>query len=389
VVLPAVRATIDDIAATLPSLPQRWMAPLDAALVALWAVASAVLLVRLVLAWRALAAVERTATTDVIAGVPVLVTPGLGPAVFGAHHPRLLVPRWLLDLDAPLRALVLRHEAEHCRARDPQLVLAAAIAVALVPWNVGAWWIARRLRLAVELDCDARVLRIDDDTERYGKLLLFIAQSQSQSQTRLAPMLAESNSHLSRRITTMTAPRPTHPHVRVAFLALVGAGALACSTKYATDLAAPPTAQARARSGNAQGASATYYEPKGAKPARPANSVVPRYPDSLRSARVEGEVLVAFVVDTSGLVVASTLKVLRSTDPLFTQAVRDAVPSMRFVPADLNGRKVKQLVQEPFYFDVRGSAASAARKPAPRATPTSDPANRNPMTLRPIVVTVP
>jgi TonB family protein len=385
-VLPAVRSTIGTITSTLPALPTSWISRVDAALVPLWVIASVLLIVRLVVAWRALSSVERAASPVVIAGVPVLVTPSLGPAVFGVRRPRLLVPQWLLDLDAPLRALVVRHEQEHCRVRDAQLTLAVAIGVALVPWNAGAWWIARRLRLAMELDCDARVLRGATNAERYGRLLLFIAQRQSR--THVATMLAESNSDLSLRITAMNTPRPANPTTLVALLALVAAGAIACSTKYAADLTTSPS-EGRSLSSSAQETGATYYEPKGAKAAKLAKPATPRYPASLRSTKVEGEVLVAFVVDTSGLAIPSSLKVLRSTDSLFTAAVRDAIVDMRFVPAQFNGRKVKQLVQQPFFFDVRGSAASAARKPAPAARPSSDPAVKNPMTLRPIVVAVP
>jgi TonB family protein len=384
VVLPAVRSTIATIAGALSPLPDTWILRLDTALMVLWAIASAVLLGRLLVAWRTLSVVERAASTDVIAGVPVLVTPTLGPAVFGLRHPRLLVPRWLLDLDQPLRALVLRHEQEHCRARDPQLTLAVAIAVALVPWNAGAWWIARRLRLAVELDCDARVLAGTGDPARYGLLLLLIAQRQAH--TTLAPMLAESNSDLTRRITIMNAARPANPTTRAAVLALVAAAALACSTKYAADLTTSPRMSERRLSGQGP----TYFLPKGATPVKPVpNSLVLRYPDSLRLARVEGEVLAQFVVDTSGQVDLESLRVLSSTHELFTGAVRAAVATVRFIPAQMNGRKIRQLVQEPFFFDLKGSPASAARKPAPAARPTSDSTNQNVMMLRPMVVAVP
>ncbi len=401
VVLPAVRSTLGTIAPALPSLQGPWTARLDRALVVLWAVASAVLLVRLAVAVRALAAVERGAGAGMIAGVPVLVTPSLGPAVFGVRRPRLLVPGWLLDLDAPLRALVVQHEQEHFQARDPQLALAAAVAVALLPWNVAAWWIARRLRLAVELDCDTRVLRTTGDTERYGRLLLFIAQRQSR--TNVATMLAESNSDLSRRISEMNTPRPANPYTRVAALALIAAFALACSTKYGTDLAATSSGD-RTVAGNPQQASGTYYAPKGATPAVPLQgSGVPVYPSTLAGAHIEGEVLAQFVVDSSGQVLPGSLRIVRSTDSLLTQAVRAAVPSMRFVAPELNGRRVRQLVQQPYYFDavvradvsnlqpkeVQGSPASASRKPAPAATPTTDPTNRNPMSLPPIVVKTP
>ena len=78
----------------------------------------------------------------------------------------------------------------------------------------------------------------------------------------------------------------------------------------------------------------------------------PRYPDMLRSANVEGEVLAQFVVDTTGRADMSTFKVLKSSHDLFTNAVRATLPQMRFYPAEIGGRKVKQLVQMPFQFTL-------------------------------------
>lgn len=384
-IVPAARSAIGTITGNLPGLPLAWATYVDAALIALWAIASLVLLVRLGWAMRALSRVERSAANEVIEGVPVLLTASLGPAVFGTRRLRVLVPRWFLDLDASLRALVLRHEQEHCRARDPQVTLAAAVAVALVPWNAAVWWAARRLRLAVELDCDARVLRADADPERYGRLLLFIAQRQSR--TRLASMLAESNSHLSRRITAMNAIRPTNPRVRVVFLLLVAAVALAASTKYATALTTPPSMPERALTGLSQGADTTCL--LGPPAAHGMNSAVPRYPDILRSARVEGEVLASFVVDTFGKADPGSFRVLHFTHELFVSAARNALPNMNFVPAEVGGRKVKQLVQQPFLFDVSGSKASASRPPSAEPGSCSSPDSRGVWRLSVIVVTVP
>ena len=76
----------------------------------------------------------------------------------------------------------------------------------------------------------------------------------------------------------------------------------------------------------------------------------PRYPDMLKSANVEGEVLAQFVVDTTGRADMSTFKVLKSSHELFTQSVRNVLPNMRFYAAEIGGRKVKQMVQQPFTF---------------------------------------
>src|SRR5436190_8929247 len=78
----------------------------------------------------------------------------------------------------------------------------------------------------------------------------------------------------------------------------------------------------------------------------------PRYPDMLRSANVEGEVLAQFVVDTTGRAEMNTFKVLKSSHDLFTNSVKSAIANMRLYPTGVGGRKVKQLVQMPFVFGL-------------------------------------
>ena len=97
----------------------------------------------------------------------------------------------------------------------------------------------------------------------------------------------------------------------------------------------------------------TYFEFQVEKQVAPApGNAGPRYPDMLRSANVEGEVLVQFVVDTSGRADMGTFKVLKTSHDLFTNSVRQALGQMRFYPAEIGGRKVKQLVQQPFNFTL-------------------------------------
>jgi protein TonB len=96
-----------------------------------------------------------------------------------------------------------------------------------------------------------------------------------------------------------------------------------------------------------------YFEFQVEKPVVPApGSTSPRYPDMLRQAGVEGEVLAQFVVDTTGRAEPATLKILKSSHDLFIQSVKNALPQMKFIPAEVGGRKVKQLVQQPFSFSI-------------------------------------
>jgi protein TonB len=79
-------------------------------------------------------------------------------------------------------------------------------------------------------------------------------------------------------------------------------------------------------------------------------SGAPSYPEMLKSSGVEGEALVQFVVDTTGRAEVGSFKVLRASHEAFGQAVRAALPRMRFLPAEIGGRKVRMLVQQPFAF---------------------------------------
>jgi protein TonB len=99
---------------------------------------------------------------------------------------------------------------------------------------------------------------------------------------------------------------------------------------------------------------ATYYEFQVEKQAAVApNNPAPDYPEMLKQAMVQGEVQVQFVIDTTGRADMSTLKILKSTHDQFTKAVRDVLPKMRFLPAEVGGRKVKQFVQLPFTFNIK------------------------------------
>jgi TonB family protein len=79
----------------------------------------------------------------------------------------------------------------------------------------------------------------------------------------------------------------------------------------------------------------------------------PRYPEVLRQSGIDGHVLVQFVVDTAGYVDMRSVKFINSSHDLFTQAVRNALPSFRFKPAEVNGQRTAALAEMPFEFEVK------------------------------------
>jgi protein TonB len=57
-----------------------------------------------------------------------------------------------------------------------------------------------------------------------------------------------------------------------------------------------------------------------------------------------------FVVNERGRAELESLRFTRSDHSLFEAAVKDALAALRFVAAEVGGRKVRQLVQMPFVF---------------------------------------
>lgn len=347
----------DSVAATRRAMmaPERLVRPVDrlrhasSVALALWAAVSLLLLVRLALAARAVRALRARAVPADVDGMTVLVDETDGPALVGWLAPRIVVPRVTLALAPAFRAMVLRHEWEHLRARDPIVAAIAPIATALLPWNPILWLAARRLGLALEVDCDTRVLASGVDPRRYGQLLLLASSFPGAAAA--DPLLVAFPSHLERRLDAMSTSTMPTSRLRLIMVVslLVIATAAACTSRITEGSAGPQPSPAA--SPQPLEVRQPYFEFQIEKPAQLASDS-PRvpYPDELLPQRTVGTVLAQFVVDTLGRVEPTTLKVLRSDAPAFTQAVKAGLSSLRFLPAEIGGRKVKQLVQLPFEF---------------------------------------
>ena len=97
----------------------------------------------------------------------------------------------------------------------------------------------------------------------------------------------------------------------------------------------------------------TYFEFQVEKPAEMlSDSPKPKYPSVLESSGIAGEVQAQFVVKSDGKADVDSFKQLKSTNELFTQAVKNVLPRMRFSPAMIGGKPVNQLVQQSFQFAV-------------------------------------
>src|SRR2546425_1931042 len=198
---------------------------LDAALTWAWGLSSGALLLSLGAAALRLAALRRGGRDATVDGRAVLVSDNVGPAVAGLWRPRVVLPEWALRLGERERRLMLTHEEEHVRVGDPWLLACGAAALVLAPWNPALWWQVRRLRLAVEMDCDARVLPRGGDTPAYGELLLRVGQRRARLPLG-APALGEPVSFLGRRIRRMGTALPRWRWAGATAASIVAAGAI-------------------------------------------------------------------------------------------------------------------------------------------------------------------
>jgi hypothetical protein len=189
-------------------------AMLDDMLAAAWIVGSAVVLLVYAIAWLAVRRALRRWPNTQVAGADVTVAERFGPAVFGLVDPRIIVPKWLLGKSGRLQAAVVTHERAHAAAWDTWWLAAAMLVVALIPWNPVMWWQQRRLRAAIELDCDARVIRGGLDPEPYARVLLAVAQHMAGRRPLLplpgAVYSTGRSSLLERRIRELVLRRPSN-----------------------------------------------------------------------------------------------------------------------------------------------------------------------------------
>ena len=221
--------TPSTVAETTPVASTRWnwrtpiraIARANGVAIDAWAAVSVALALYFVVGVVALARMRRRWERRSVLGFSVLVSDRTGPAVVGAISPAIVMPSWALNMEQSQLALMLRHEDEHLRANDVQLMTAAQLVLIAMPWNAALWWLMVRLGMAVELDCDARVLR-DADARSYGDLLLEVARPRRGPRLIGATAFAERAEQLERRIRAITRGRARASRRARAAAALAG-----------------------------------------------------------------------------------------------------------------------------------------------------------------------
>ena len=381
---PVMDAALNNLGAVASSA---MAARLDLPLAGLWLAASAGLLLVVAWGWVRLQLQARAWERRSVDGTEVLLSENVGPAVVGVLSPRIVMPRWVLGLTREERRLILAHEDEHRRKKDPALLAATLLLPMLAPWNPALWFGFFRLRHAVEVDCDARVLSRGVGSPLGYAHLLFQVGTQPGSVVPLGAGFGERASSLERRIRTMLEEKRKGGGGVMVLRSLVGLTLvlMACGlevpaesgTDSADPIAAPIPAGDVADPGAApEGVSEeTDVTPESQTPNRQELASAPTptpftvgpsllnrdelikameqsYPKELRDAGTSGTVRIQFFIDETGRVVETRLG-QSSGHPMLDEAALGVARLYRFEPARNGEEKVPVWVSFPITFQVR------------------------------------
>jgi len=324
--------------------------PLDGVLLVGWVLASGAILGWLAATHRRLRRDGAAWSHEELDGMTVLVSPDVGPALVGLAPSSIVVPRWFRDLPVETRRLALLHEREHLQAGDARLLLLGVLTAALAPWNPALWWMLRRLRAAVELDCDTRVLMGGVNAREYGGVLLEVGE-RSVLCALARPALAAPESLLSRRISALLSGHTgtRWPWGVVYGLTAVTLLALACSTPPPDGTTANPTGAPAAA---AALAGAVPENTLGLEPPSQVSAPPLDYPRTLREAGVEGRVAATVIIGTDGRVEPGSIQILQASNAAFEAPTRAAIEATAFRPGRLHGELVRVRAQMQVRFMI-------------------------------------
>jgi TonB family protein len=369
-------------------------------LLTLWLASVLATIVVVARAHRRLGKERRGWERENVDGRPVFVSSDRGPAAAGVLRPWIVVPRWILGLPPAQRALVLLHEEEHVRGGDTILLPFGLALASVVSWNPIVWWQLSRMRAAMEVDCDRRVLRRRPEPAVYGDSLLIVASRAVGTGLALAAF-SERPGGLHRRILAMTDVRTRWTSFRATVLVLlaVAVAVQACGVEGPVTLdeggielaeVPPPSFTGPGGEGSEPAPDLSgdrdprervirdpdfdpsEFEPPPtgeelrAEPTFTPFTVAPaitnrdevvammeaEYPPLLREAGIGGTVRVFFLINEEGIVEQIRLD-QSAGHPALDDAALNVAGAYRFTPALNGSRKVPVWVSFPITFRVR------------------------------------
>ncbi|MQA92115.1 MAG: TonB family protein [Gemmatimonas sp.] len=329
--------------------------PGDGFLLAAWLLASLTMAAFLARSGLLLRSMRRGWQPAEVSGHRVWLSRSCGPAVVGFLGGEIVLPEWIDEIEPGDRELLVAHEAEHIRSRDPLLLLFGTLAVVAVPWNPFVWWQVARLRTAMEVDCDRRLLGAGADLRTYGDLLLQVVARRS-----ILPPVATAFAHwpsqLERRVRVMTSTSVGRSTMKAigaavaAVLLVLGSCRLEQPTSLAPSIDAAGPDQIDLEALRAEPTFTPFTErPELIDRASYARALQEGYPDALAAAGIGGTTILWVLVDADGAV--GNLRLVSSSgyDDL-DQAAQAAMRQATFTPARNDGVAVPVWIQIPVTF---------------------------------------
>jgi len=165
------------------------------------------------------------------------------PIAFGLIRPTVgLPPDFAMRFDAAKQEAMLAHELAHLAAHDPLWCLLADVAMAVLWWHPGVWWLRRQLHLASEMAADEASLLVADGPRVLAECLVELGARLT------GPVLGQLRvsgfrSHLGRRVQRLVhlegrAWRPP-PRFGAAMMRIFGPMAMTVIVVLCTAWAAP------------------------------------------------------------------------------------------------------------------------------------------------------
>ncbi len=206
---------------------------LDDLLALVWVVLSSLLVVTVLFAFARLVREGRSWQPGSLGHRSVLWSRDTGPTIVGLLRPRVVLPAWVRAIGRREQELILAHEEEHIRAGDARLRFLMTLPLFVFPWNPALWLQRHRLNLAVELDCDRRVMRrMPGHRHAYGNLLLRVGAGRNGLHRVALVALSEGRSQLERRITRLEEQMPRVRRLQGVLLVLGAAAIVALAVLF-------------------------------------------------------------------------------------------------------------------------------------------------------------
>jgi bla regulator protein blaR1 len=285
------------------------------------------------------------------------------PALFGYLRPRLLLPLGVLEnLTRSEITYIFMHELGHLKRHDIGVSWIVTMLQVFHWFNPLVWYAFYQMRIDQESACDASVLariRKNQKKDYAGTIIGFLEKFCQNGQLPAMAGIIENKSQIKRRIAMIASYKENTKRIKaLAIVMLLVTGFVFYTiTGFAQEKTQDTLATANTQT---TPPAETYFNPAGEPvyrldeidtPPRVIESFFPEYPVEAKEKRIEGKVLLKFIVSKDGTVLEPQV-VSDKLPGIFDKAALDAVAKYKLKPAIKNGEDVNCFVRMTIAFEL-------------------------------------